>query len=179
MSKTDTNLDDMTISQLMKAMKPAHLVVIVGLFFSLIGGAFGFGITWEKHRFDVEVTPLKKLNTELQEKIANLKNQIEFYREKDKLISLTSALQFQASLRDIKHHEIFTCSGTNEKLSNEHVSELYKEYQDTLKRITNAQDGKEPIAFLGPVSRACRPRLISFEKDQSAAYKINNFIPNN
>lgn len=178
MSNTNTNLDDATIAQLLKAMKISHLVVIIGLLFSLIGGAFGFGVSWEKHRFDVEIIPLKKQNIALQGSIERLKSQIEFYREKDKFISLTSMLQFQASLRNVKHHEVFACSGISEKLSDERVKALYKEYRDTLKRITSVQNGKEPVAFLGPVSRACRPRLISFEKDQSAAYKIDNFIPN-
>ena len=179
MKTSDSSLDELTVSQLLRAFKPSHIVVITGILIASIGGAFSFGISWEIHRFDVEITPLKKKIEELQGKNTSLSSQIEFYREKDKFISLTSTLQFQASMRGVVHDELFTCSGGNQRLSNSDVQEIYNEYESTIQRITNSKNGKDPIAFYGPVSRACSPRRINFDRDQSAAYKINNFIPNN
>ncbi|MDD1780357.1 hypothetical protein LRP49_03995 [Enterovibrio sp. ZSDZ35] len=177
MNNKTNDLDDVTVTQLLKAIKPAHLVITTGVVFSLIGGAFSFGIRWEKHRFDVEITPLKQANAELIAKNNEQKTQIEFYREKDKFISLTSTLQFQAILRGIDHEKLFTCSGKRQEVSDSHLQELFQEYSTTLEKITNPQNGRDPIAFYGPRSRACKPRLINFENDQSAAYLINSFAP--
>jgi len=178
MNNSVNDLNEITITHLLRAIKPSHLVISIGVLFSLIGGAFSFGISWEKHRFDVEVTPLKKLVDEFKEKNTSLKNQVDFYREKDKFISLTSTLQFQASIRGIEHSSLFSCSGNRQKLSDEKVENIYKEYLAIIDVITSSQNGKEPIAFYGPISRACSPRLISFQKDQSAAYVVDDFIPN-
>lgn len=178
MNSSAKDLDEITIAQLLRAIKPAHLVITVGILFSVIGGAFSLGVSWENHRFDVEINPLKKSISELKEQNTSLTNQLAFYREKDKLISLTSTLQFQASLRNIEHSKLFSCSGNRQKLNDEQVRGIYMEYLATVDKITTSQNGKEPIAFYGPISRACSPRLISFEKDQSAAYVVDNFIPN-
>ena len=178
MNSPAKDLDEITIAQLLRSIKPAHLVISVGILFSLIGGAFSLGISWEKHRFDVEITPLKKLIAELKGNNTSLTNQVAFYREKDKFISLTSTLQFQASVRGVEHGELFSCSGNRQKLSDDQVKNIYKEYLSTIDTITSPENDKEPIAFYGPISRACSPRLISFEKDQSAAYVVNDFIPN-
>ena len=178
MKSSEKDLDEITIAQLLRAIKPAHLVIFAGILFSLIGGAFSLGINWEKHRFDIEVMPLNKLVDELKGKNSTLKRQVSFYREKDKFISLTSTLQFQASIRGVEHHKLFTCSNHRQELSDDQVKDIYKEYSDTMDAITNSQNGKEPIAFLGPISRACTPRLISFQRDESAAYLVNDFIPN-
>ena len=178
MNSSVKDLNELTIAQFLRAIKPAHLVILIGILFSLISGAFGLGISWEKHHFDVEVTPLKKIVDELKEKNTSLKNQVSFYREKDKFISLTSTLQFQASIRGVEHRELFACSGNRQKLSDDKVKNIYKEYLTTVDAITSSQNGKEPIAFYGPISRACSPRLISFQKDQSATYVVDDFIPN-
>ena len=55
---------------------------------------------------------------------------------------------------------------------------MYAEYLETIENITTPQNGKDPIAYYGPISRACRSRVISFE-DRTAAYFVDEFIPNN
>lgn len=176
MNNTTNKLDELTISQLVKAVKPVHLVVTFTILASLLGGAFSFGKSWESHRFDLEVEPLKKTNEELLKENSSLKKKVYFYRQKDKFLSLTSTLQFQANLRGVSHRELFTCSGERQMLSDSQVEQIFKEYQELVHVITRNEE--DAIAHYGPISRACSPRLISFEQDQSAAYIINNFIPN-
>ncbi len=176
MSDSTNKLDELTIAQLLKAVKPVHLVVAFTIFASLLGGAFSFGKSWESHRFDLEVEPLKKANEELSKEISYLKKNNHFYRQKDKFLSLTSTLQFQAHLRGISHQELFRCSSRRQMLSDDHVREIYDEYRELIQVIANNEE--EAIAHYGPISRACTPRLISFKQDQSAAYIIDRFIPN-
>lgn len=176
MGNVTNKLDEVTIAQLLMAVKPVHIVVTLSILASLLGAAFSLGKNWESHLFDLEVVPLKKINKELTQENSSLKDKIHFYRQKDKFLSLTSTLQFQANLRDVSHRELFTCSGGRQMLSDEHVEEIYEEYQEIIQEIT--KNDKDAIAYYGPISRACSPRLISFKQDQSAAYVINNFISN-
>jgi hypothetical protein len=170
------DIEKVTIAQIARSLRPAHFIAILSGFSSLLAGAFWLGSQWENHRFESELYPLKTLVQELEEDNKTLKEQVAFYREKDKFISLTSTLQFQASIRGIKHDDIFPCSFNLQELTDEKVREIYSEYSDTIQRITSPQNGKEPIAFFGPISRACRPRMISFDRDQSAAYVVHDFL---
>jgi hypothetical protein len=176
MSNSINDIEKITIGRLLHSLKPGQLSVLIGILFTLIGGAFGLGINWEMHRYDTEIVPLKNSVEELKKKNSSLKKDIYFYRGKDKLISLTSALQFQASIRGIEHNSLYACSSDRQKLTDQHVANLYSEYLSTIEEVTKPRNENEPVARKGPVSRACSTRLIEFNKDQSAAYIINNFI---
>lgn len=175
MSNTGNVLDDITVAHLLKAIKPMQLVVMIGLLASMLGSAFALGKHWQQGRFDLAIAQLEKDNADLKAKNESLNNKVYFYRNKDAFLSLTSTLQLQASLRDVPHQDLFTCSGERQMLTDTQVDALFQNYQNLLDTIINDE---KITSFYGPVSRVCAPKVINFELDGSAAYLMNNFISN-
>lgn len=179
MNQSIEDQDKITIGQLLGNLKLGQLILLIGILFAIIGVTFGLGIHWERSVYATEIVPLKKLTKELERKSAVLQTDLQFCQAKDKLLSLTSILQFQASIRGNEHDSLYTCSSNQQKLPDHHVVYLYKEYLTIIDEVTKPYNENKAMLSKEDASKACSPRLLELANGQSAAYMINNFMSNN